>query len=247
MPISDNPGTSLPAIPGNISLGHSLYVGIGAYVSTLLAIPSGFLPWMGMLIGGLGATLISLIMGYLAFRFGLQKCLFCSHHHRLCRDRKAHCLHLKPLGQFMGLFIDFKPGMANFQFKGNMPYYYISLGFVVFSLVVVRAIELSKLGRYMVALREDEDAAESIGVNAFKYKMIALGISSFMTALAGTFYANYIFYLHPTSIMSMAFSIEIILRPIIGGLGTLFGPLIGSFLITPLAEISRAFFAKGGV
>jgi branched-chain amino acid transport system permease protein len=127
-----------------------------------------------------------------------------------------------------------------------MPYYYISLGFVVFSLVVVRAIEFSKLGRYMVALREDEDAAESIGVNAFKYKMIALGISSFMTALAGTLYANYIFYLHPTSIMSMAFSIEIILRPIIGGLGTLFGPLIGSFLITPLAEISRTFFAKAG-
>ena len=236
----------LTGYTGNISLGHSLYVGIGAYVSTLLVIHLGLSPWMGMFIGGLGATLISLIMGYLAFRFGLRNVYFVLITIAFAEIGRLIALHLKPLGQFMGLFIDFKPGMANFQFKGNMPYYYISLGFVVFSLVVVRAIEFSKLGRYMVALREDEDAAESIGVNAFKYKMIALGISSFMTALAGTLYANYIFYLHPSSIMSMAFSIEIILRPIIGGLGTLFGPLIGSFLITPLAEISRAFFARAG-
>lgn len=236
----------LTGYTGNISLGHSLYVGIGAYVSTVLATNLGLSPWVGMLIGGLGATFISLIMGYLAFRFGLRNVYFVLITIAFAEIGRLIALHLKPLGQFMGLFIDFKPALANFQFKGNMPYYYISLGFVVFSLVVVRAIELSKLGRYIVALREDEDAAESIGVNGFKYKMIALGISSFMTALAGTFYANYIFYLHPTSIMSMALSIEIILRPIIGGLGTLFGPLIGSFLITPLAEISRSFFAKAG-
>ena len=236
----------LTGYTGNISLGHSLYVGIGAYVSTVLAINLGLSPWIGMFIGGLGAALIGLVMGYLAFRFGLRNVYFVLITIAFAEIGRLIALHLKPLGQFMGLFIDFKPGMANFQFKGNMPYYYISLGFVVFSIAVVRAIETSKLGRYMIALREDEDAAESVGVNAFKFKMIALGISSFMTALAGTFYANYIFYLHPTSIMSMALSIEIILRPIIGGLGTLFGPLIGSFLITPLAEISRSFFAKAG-
>jgi len=236
----------LTGYTGNISLGHSLYVGIGAYISTVLAMSFGLSPWIGMLIGGLGAVLISLIMGYLAFRFGLRNVYFVLITIAFAEIGRLIAMHLKPLGQFMGLFIDFRPGLANFQFKGNMPYYYISLGLVIFSIAVVRGIELSKLGRYIVALREDEEAAESIGVNAFKYKMIALGISSFMTALAGTFYANYIFYLHPTSIMSMAFSIEIILRPIIGGLGTVFGPLIGSFLITPLAEISRAFFAKAG-
>jgi len=237
----------LTGYTGNISLGHSLYVGIGAYLSTMIAMHLGISPWLGMLFGGLGATLISLIMGYLAFRFGLRNVYFVLITIAFAEIGRLIALHLKPLGQFMSLFIDFKPGWQNFQFKGNLPYYYISLGFVVFSLAVVRATELSKVGRYFVALREDEDAAESIGVNAFKYKMIALGMSSFMTALAGTFYANYIFYLHPTSIMSMALSIEIILRPIIGGLGTLFGPLIGSFLITPLAEISRSYFAKAGL
>ena len=237
----------LTGYTGNISLGHSLYVGIGAYLSTMIAMHLGISPWLGMLFGGLGATLISLIMGYLAFRFGLRNVYFVLITIAFAEIGRLIALHLKPLGQFMGLFIDFKPGWQNFQFKGNLPYYYISLGFVVFSLAVVRATELSKVGRYFVALREDEDAAESVGVNAFKYKMIALGMSSFMTALAGTFYANYIFYLHPTSIMSMALSIEIILRPIIGGLGTLFGPLIGSFLMTPLSEISRSYFARAGL
>jgi branched-chain amino acid transport system permease protein len=117
---------------------------------------------------------------------------------------------------------------------------------VIFSLVVVRLIERSKIGKYMVALREDEDAAESLGVNVFKYKMIAIFLSAFMTSLAGAFYANYLYYLHPGTMMSMAFSIEIVLRPIIGGMGTVLGPVIGSFLITPLAEISRSFFAKAG-
>jgi branched-chain amino acid transport system permease protein len=236
----------LTGYTGNISLGHSLYVGTGAYVSTMLSMHIGLSPWIGMFIGALGATLVGLIMGYLAFQFGLKNVYFVLITIAFAEIGRLVALHLKPLGQFMGLFIDFKPGWANLQFKGNLPYYYIGLGFVIFSLVVVRMLELSKLGRYFVALREDEDAAESVGVNAIKYKMIAVGISSFMTALAGTFYANYIFYLHPTSVMSMALSIEIVLRPIIGGLGTLFGPLIGSFLITPLAEISRSFFAKAG-
>jgi len=236
----------LTGYTGNISLGHSLYVGIGAYISTMLAMHVGFSPWIGMVIGGLGATLIGVIMGYLAFRFGLKNVYFVLITIAFAEIGRLVALHLKPLGQFMGLFIDFKPGWANFQFKGNLPYYYIGLGFVIFSLIVVRVLELSKWGRYFVALREDEDAAESVGVNALKYKMIALGISSFMTALAGTFYANYIFYLHPTSIMSMALSIEIVLRPIIGGMGTALGPVIGSFLITPLAELSRSYFAKAG-
>jgi len=236
----------LTGYTGNISLGHSLYIGIGAYISTKLAMSLGVSPWIGMFIGAFGATLIGLIVGYLGFRFGLKHVYFVLLTIAFAEIGRLIALHLKPLGHFMGLFIDFRPGLSNFHFRGNIPYYYIGLGYVIFSLMVVRVIEISKWGRYFVALREDEDAAESIGVNSFKYKMIAIGISSFMTALGGTFYANYIFYLHPTSVMSMALSIEIILRPIIGGLGTLFGPVIGSFLITPLAEISRSYFARAG-
>jgi branched-chain amino acid transport system permease protein len=237
----------LTGYAGPISLGHSLYLGIGAYLSTKLAMDLGLTPWIGMWIGGFGAALMGLAIGFLGFRFGLKGVYFVLLTIAFGEIGRLTALHLKPLGHMMGLFVDFKPGWINFHFRGNLPYYYIALGFVVFSLIVVRALEVSKWGRYFVALREDEDAAESLGINVFKYKMIAIGISSFMTALGGTFYANYIFYLHPTSVMSMWVSIEIIMRPIIGGIGTLFGPLIGSLLLTPLSEIVRTYFTKPGL
>jgi branched-chain amino acid transport system permease protein len=236
----------LTGYTGMISLGHSLYVGIGAYATTYLAMTFGLSPWMGMWVGGICAALIGLIIGYLGFRFGLKGVYFVLLTIAFAEIGRLILLHMKVFGSFQGLFITPKFSFLDFQFKGNLPYYYIGLGYVIFSLAVVRLIERSKIGRYMVALREDEDAAESLGVDVFKYKMIAICISAMMTSLAGAFYANYLYYLHPGTLMSMGFSIEIILRPIIGGLGTVMGPVIGSFLITPLAEISRSYFAKAG-
>lgn len=236
----------LTGYTGVISLGHSLYVGIGAYITYLLTLTLGLSPWVGMWIGGIAAGLIGLVIGFLGFRFGLKGVYFVLLTISFAEIGRLITLHLKVFGSFQGLFITPEFSFANLQFKGNIPYYYIALGYVLFSLIVVRLIAQSKIGRYMVALREDEDAAESLGVNVFKYKMIAIFISAFMTSLAGAFYTNYLFYLHPGTMMSMAFSIEIILRPIIGGMGTVLGPVIGSFLITPLAELSRTYFAKAG-
>jgi branched-chain amino acid transport system permease protein len=232
---------------GDISLGHSLFVGIGAYTSTKLGMLLGISPWIGMFIGALLATLIGLIIGYLGFRFRVKHVYFILLTLAFAELGRIIVLHLRPLGHFMGIFIELKPGFANFQFSDNTPYYYIGLGYVVFSLIVFRGIQVSKLGRYLVALREDEDGAESIGVNSLKCKMIAMGISTFMTALAGTFYANYIFYIHPDSVMSTSLSIEIVLRPIVGGMGTIFGPVVGSFILTPMAEFSRTYFAKANL
>jgi branched-chain amino acid transport system permease protein len=236
----------LTGYTGMISLGHSLYVGIGAYMTYLMTLTLGISPWIGMWIGGICAGLIGLIIGFFGFRFGLKGVYFVLLTIAFAEIGRLIFLHLKVFGSFQGLFITPQFSFTNFQFKENAPYYYIALGYVIFSLIVVRLMERSKIGRYMVALREDEDAAESLGVNVFKYKMIAIFISAFLTSLGGVFYTNYIYYLHPGTMMSMAFSIEIILRPIIGGLGTVLGPVIGSFLITPLAEISRSYFAKAG-
>jgi len=236
----------LTGYTGMISLGHSLFVGVGAYTTFYLTMAFGLTPWIGMWIGGICAGVIGLIIGYFGFRFGLRGVYFVLLTIAFAEIGRLIILHLKVFGSFQGLFITPSFSFSNFQFKGNIPYYYIGLGYVIFSLVVVRLLERSKIGRYMVALREDEDAAESLGVNVFKYKMIAIFISAFMISLGGVFYANYLYYLHPGTMMSMAFSIEIVLRPIIGGLGTALGPIIGSFLITPLAELSRSYFAKAG-
>ncbi|UCD80632.1 MAG: branched-chain amino acid ABC transporter permease, partial [Desulfobacterales bacterium] len=236
----------LTGYTGHISLGHALYLGVGAYTSTYLA-QFGMSPWIGMFLGGLIAAAISLCLGYLGFRFGVRGVYFVILTIAFAEITRLIVSHVEALGSFSGIFLDFNPSFVNFQFRGNLPYYYISLGFMVFSLIAVRLLEVSKLGRFMVAIREDEEAAQSLGVNTFKYNMIAIAISAFMTSLAGTFYANYIFYLHPNTLFGMSTSIELILRPIVGGLGTLFGPVVGSFILTPLSEISRAYFAKGGL
>jgi len=237
----------LTGYTGHISLGHALYVGIGAYTSTFLAQTWGVSPWLGMWAGAILATVMALAIGYLGFRFGLRGVYFVILTIAFAEITRLIVSHIEALGSFSGIFLDFNPSFWNFQFRGNVPYYYISLGLMVASIVVVRFLETSRIGRFMIAIREDEEAAEALGVNAFKYSMIAISISAFMTSLAGTFYANYIFYLHPDTLFGMGLSIELILRPIIGGMGTVLGPVIGSFILTPLSEVSRAYFAKGGL
>jgi branched-chain amino acid transport system permease protein len=237
----------LTGYTGHISLGHALYIGIGAYATTFLAQTVGLTPWVGMFVGGFIAVAIALFLGFLGFRFGLRGVYFVIMTIAFAELMRLAVSHIEALGSFTGIFLDFNPSFFNFQFRGNIPYYYIALGFMVASLIAVRFIEVSKVGRFIVAIREDEEAAQALGVNTFKYNMIAIAISAFMTSLAGAFYANYIFYLHPNSLFGMSMSIELILRPIVGGLGTLFGPIIGSIILTPLSEISRAYFAKGGL
>lgn len=237
----------LTGYTGHISLGHALYLGIGAYTSTYLAQTYGLSPWIGMFIGGGLAVIISMFLGFLGFRFGLRGVYFVILTIAFAEITRLLVSHIEALGSFSGIFLDFSPSFKNFQFRGNKAYYYISLCFMVLAVIVTRLIETSRIGRFMVAIREDEKAAESLGVNAFKYSMIALGISAFMTSLGGTFYANFIYYLHPNIMFGMNFSIELILRPIVGGMGTVLGPVLGSFILTPLAEISRAYFSKGGL
>ncbi len=160
---------------------------------------------------------IALFLGFLGFRFGLRGVYFVIMTIAFAELARLAVSHIEALGSFTGIFLDFNPSFYNFQFRGNMPYYYIALGFMVASLIAVRIIEVSKVGRFIVAIREDEEAAQALGVNTFKYNMIAIAISAFMTSLAGAFYANYIFYLHPNSLFGMSLSIELILRPIVGG------------------------------
>ncbi|MBW1700958.1 MAG: branched-chain amino acid ABC transporter permease [Deltaproteobacteria bacterium] len=231
---------------GAVSVGHALFVGIGAYISTKLALVWGLSPWIGMFLGGFCASIIALFIGYLGFRFRVKGVYFFLLTIAFAEVGRLIFLHLDVFGGPVGIFIPFKPSFINFQFKGNNPYYYIAMGMMIFSIIVVRIIEKSNIGLLSVAIREDEDAAQSLGVNSFKCKMILFFISGFMTALGGTFYANYFYYIQPDIVFGLGLSVDIILRPIVGGMGTVFGPVIGSFLMTPLAEFTRNYFAKGG-
>ena len=147
----------------------------------------------------------------------------------------------------LGLFITFTGDPRQFQFSDNRYYYYIALGLMLAAMGIVAAIERSRMGAYLAAVREDEDASEALGVNTFGAKLTAIILSAFLTGVGGTFYANYLFSIQPNTAFGIPLSVEIILRPIVGGSGTLMGPILGSFILSPLAEVSRSYFARGGL
>ncbi len=230
---------------GQLSLGHAAFFAIGAYASAVLATQYAISPWLGMFVGAALAALLSLGVGYLGFRFGLRGFYFILLTLAAAEICRLVALHLPILGGYTGLFINFSPNPWQFQFRGKIPYYFIALGFLCVGSGIVWLIQRSKLGAYLVAIREDEDASEALGVDTFRYKMIAYAVSAALTALGGTFYAYFQFYLQPNTVLHINHSVDIMIRPIVGGSGTILGPVLGSFLLELLGEFSRTYFAAG--
>jgi branched-chain amino acid transport system permease protein len=227
---------------GQFSFGHTAFFGIGAFTSSLLQIHAGVNPWIGMVLAGLAGTLVGLVVGSLCFRYGLKGPFFA-----LAMLALAEMLRLisiqwmtarYPLGINIPLMED---SLLHFQFRNKVPYYYIILLMTAGGLFLTDALEKRRIGSYFQAIRENEDAAVSLGINAFKYKLIAMGISAFMTAIGGTFYAQYYLTLDDEAAFGVANSIEILLGPIIGGSGTVFGPVLGAGILEFLSETSRNF------
>jgi len=228
---------------GQLSLGHAAFFAIGAYTSAVLAVHYAVSPWLGMFVGAVLAALLSLGIGYLGFRFGLRGFYFILLTLAAAEICRLVALHVPILGGYTGLFINFTPNPWQFQFKGKIPYYFIALGFLVLASTVVWLLERSKLGTYLVAIREDEDASEALGVDTFRYKMMAYALSAALTALGGTFYAYFQYYLQPNTVLNLNHSVDIMIRPIVGGMGTILGPILGSLLLELLGEFSRTYFA----
>jgi len=231
---------------GQLSAGHAAFVGVGGYTATMLSIELGLTPWVGMLIGGVLAALLGAIIGYLGFRFGLRGFYFVLLTVAFAEICRVAVSNIDALGGPLGLYITFTGDPRQFQFQDGRAYYYIALALLLIATGTAWAIERRRFGVYLAAIREDESAAQALGVNALKYKMLAMIVSSFLTGLGGTFYAFYLFSLQPNTLFGIPLSVEIIIRPIVGGAGTLLGPILGSFILTPLAEISRLYLGQGG-
>jgi len=229
---------------GQISLGHTAFFGIGAYTSTLLYLHFGLSPWLGMLAGAVLSVLVAIGIGIPCFRLK-------SHFFALATIAIGEVLRMlasywRELTQGgVGLLIPFRPGIENFMFKSKIPYAYIALVMMVSILLLSYIIRNSRFGFYLISLREDQDAAESLGVKTSRCKLLALIISTFYTSIAGTFYAQYLLFIDPFTVFSLSFSIELALFSIIGGLGTVIGPTLGAFLLTPLDVFLRGWL--GGV
>lgn len=229
---------------GQLSLGHSALSGIGGYVSTLLLINSGVSPWIGMVVGAVCAMAMGVLVGWPCFRlrgpyFALTTIAF-AEILRIWTENTEEILGIELRGA-QGLSVPLK-GYAPtlFQFDGKVPYYYIILAMLVAVMALTWRMERSRMGFYLKAIRADQDGAEALGVNSSRYLLSAMAVSSFLTALGGSFYAQYFRYINPERNMGLDLSIELALMGIVGGQGTVVGPILGAFLLTPAGEITRA-------
>jgi len=235
---------------GQLSLGHALYVGLGAYTSASLYVHYGIGPWLGLLAAVPVAALAGAIIGFLAFRFRVAGVYFAILTIAFAEFARVGFDHLGWTSGSSGLFLPVAQYSRNnlWQLHGHAAmFYYVLLFATVLALLFCRMLLQSRIGYFWRAIREDEEAARSAGIDVFRYKMLAVVISAAMTSFAGVVYAFYYNNLFPEQVFHILRSIEIILGPIVGGVGTLFGPILGAFLLTGLAETLSAALAALGV
>ena len=229
---------------GQFSFGHAAFFGIGAYTSTLLLVRLGVSPWAGFLAGAALAAAFGCFAGYLSFRYGLRGPYFALVTLAFAEMLRLVALNWMAIGGPMGILIPLpRVGEAfwRLQFPDKLPYYSLMLALLGAALGLNRLVERARLGHVLAAIRENEEAAEASGVDTLRAKLQAMALSASLTALGGTFYAQYFSFIDPTLAFGPAVSVEILLRPIVGGPGTLFGPVLGSLVLTPLSELTRSF------
>jgi branched-chain amino acid transport system permease protein len=227
---------------GQYSVGHAAYFGIGAYSTTMLLVIYGMPPWWGIWLGMVNAIILSLIIGSITFR--LRGPYFVLASISVAEIIRLATLHFRGYTRGAeGYLLDAIPTLhlfgSDIEFYSKRPFYFIGLGLAVVTVVVNWAVQHSKLGYYFQAIREDQDAAHSLGINLAVYKNVALAISAAFTALAGGFYAMYVKFIDPSVFGLAEISIPIVLTVIIGGIGTIIGPVIGAMVLVPLSEILR--------
>jgi len=229
---------------GQFSLGHAGFFGIGAYTSTLLLIQYHVNPWIGMLLGGILAAAVGGVVFYPCFR--LKGIFFCLATLAFQEVVKISAVHFRGLtGGAMGISLPFKAGLTNMMFQGKTGYMLISLSFMIIIALVTLAMERSRFGYKLVALREDEDATETLGISTSRCKLLATMISAFFAGCLGTFYAHYSSLVDPHSVFDMMLSVEFVIFAILGGVGTVLGPILGAFALVPVDALMRGYLGQG--
>jgi branched-chain amino acid transport system permease protein len=224
---------------GQYSFGHAAFFGTGAYVTAILQVRYGVNAWLGFAAGIAAGALVGAVIGALSFRSGLKGSYFA-----LVTLAFAEVLRIvasvAPItGAGVGTLVKLDLRSEAFQFQSRAPYYWIALCLVGVSLMLVRAIEGSRFGAYLVAVRENEDAAQALGVNTTLVKLVAMTISAAIAATGGCFYVQYFLFVDAGIAYGPWISIEALLVPIVGGVGMVFGPLLGALVVKTLGELAK--------
>lgn len=236
---------------GQFALGNAVFFGIGAYTATVMSIHWRITPWIGMLAGALIAAGVALAIGIPCFR--LRGHYFAIATIAVGEIVSTIAINWDLVGGAVGLYVPLIRGASlweefiNLEFhRSKLPYYYIALAMLAVALFVCYRIERSRLGIYLRAIKADQEGAESIGIDSRQYKLIAFGISAAMTAAVGTFFAQYVLFIDPFTVLPVMLSIMVALMAVLGGVGTLWGPVLGAAVLVPLSESTRVFFAGAG-
>jgi branched-chain amino acid transport system permease protein len=227
---------------GQIMLCQGVFYAIGAYTSSLLLVRLGLTPWIGMIAGAVIAAIFGFLLGFLFFKYELKTHYFAVGTLAVGAVVRVVLSNWDFVESTKGIIIPIREDtLYYFQFSTKTMYYYIILALVVMVVLVTYYVNGSKLGIYLNAIRENEDAADSLGINKRKYKTIAIVLASFFTALAGSFTAQYLLYIHPEQYVDLNLSIEALCAATVGGRATVFGPILGGFIFGSAAEAARVY------
>jgi branched-chain amino acid transport system permease protein len=230
---------------GQLSLGHAIFYGIGAYAGIIL-MNMGISPWLGMFVGAAVAVVVALGISYPCFR--LHGSFFSLATIAFLEVFRVLTLHFRDFtGGATGKMIALKFGWEWMVFREKLPPLVIAFGLLLLTLAVSWWIRSHRIGFYLVATRERESAAKAAGVNTVKVRLIAVAVSAALTALVGTFHAMYLTFIEPAAVFSLALSIQIAMFALIGGLGTVFGPLLGVVMLVPISELARGWLGAHAV
>jgi branched-chain amino acid transport system permease protein len=232
---------------GQWSLGHAAFFGLGAYTSTLLLLHANVSPWLGMVAGGTSAAAVACVIAFPCFR--LRTHYFAMATLAIGETLRVLFLAFDWTGGATGLVLPVQriPSSSDMLWASKLPYFYVILALAVATTLLIAQVERSRLGVYLRAINQDEDAAARLGIEPRRYKLLALAGSAFVTGVTGTFYAQYTTYIDPFSVMPSMLSVRMVLVPVFGGLGTVAGPVIGAFTLIPLSEITRVTWGGRGI
>jgi branched-chain amino acid transport system permease protein len=231
---------------GMFSFGQVAFFGIGAYTSSYLLTTYHVSPWIGLFAGGILAAIA-------AAAIGIPCSNLRGHYFAIASIAFAEIVRIcfnnwKLIGAAEGLTLPMLPeSFTNFMFHSTKaPYFYIILGFLILSLIVCSWVSTSRMGFYFRAIKESHEVAKVLGINFVQYRLAAIMISAFLTAMAGTFYAQYILYLDPESVLILPISVQVVLVAMLGGAGSIMGPVIGAAILIPISEITRVMLGYKG-
>ena len=233
---------------GQYSVGHSAWYGLGAYTAFVLLQRKGIAPWFGVWAAVALSVIIALVVGWITFR--LRGPYFVLASIAVAEIIRLLALNTKDLtnGAEGILASDLPPlklgGTVITDWNSKTPYFYMGLAMAVFTIAVNYVVKRSKLGYYLQAIREDQDAAHSLGIPLTMVKNAALGISAACTALVGSFAAFYVGFIEPNQVFGIDVSIQMVLTAIIGGIGTVAGPVLGAVVLVLISEALRASIAQ---